>query len=328
LFSDPGGPEGKGERRLNRTEELIEGNLGKLAGRRTCALSALGVVVDKDDDVIDLRVDHVPEEAPSSKKSGEPRRRAGNEQDDNYGGTDNHAPDFAGPGYSDTPAHLPNRSEQGLTSTPARDDPRADDLDLEYSDLEFAVPNPGKSAETENRTRELHDDEDEDDSTDEGLKESVDRSHLRDDQVRPSRAQMGKRFSPTGDWMRYGHYIPVSTFLKVEELKLDLSEATGRRITTESVFRLALLHLPEDVSGWLHMLEAHVDKFGIGDEPVQTRHFLGNRVEKRWPTLLSRVKLELMQAHGLDIDRRFLFAALLEHLVLVDRNQLLIELTS
>jgi hypothetical protein len=135
-----------------------------------------------------------------------------------------------------------------------------------------------------------------------------------------------KKFGSSPNTIRYGHYIPSATFMKLEELKLDLSELTNRRITTENLFRLAQLRLPSTPEGWLALLNRHADALGVDGGEVQTRHFLGNRVDKRWPSLMSRAKLHLNKAHGIDVDRRYLFSALLEELAMTDRSILLGQL--
>lgn len=134
--------------------------------------------------------------------------------------------------------------------------------------------------------------------------------------------RFGKKFGSSPNTIRYGHYIPSTTFMKLEELKVDLAEITNRRITTENLFRLAQLRFPADSDGWLTLLNRHAEALGVDGGEVPTRHFLGNRVDKRWPSMMSRAKLQLLQAHGIDVDRRFLFSALLEELSMADRNTL------
>lgn len=138
--------------------------------------------------------------------------------------------------------------------------------------------------------------------------------------------RFGKKFGSNGDWIRYGHYVPYTTYIRLEELKVDLAEMSNRRITTETLFRLALQYFPSDADGWVKLLQRHAAVLGVDGPDVPTRHFLGNRVEKKWPSMMSRAKLQLLQAHGIDVDRRFLFGALLEELTTKDRLELLTHL--
>lgn len=136
-------------------------------------------------------------------------------------------------------------------------------------------------------------------------------------------AHVGDRFAVSKEGIRYGHDIPVETFLRVEELKLDLSEALGHKVRMKLIFDLAFAVMPRDSDSWVELLNKHSDDVGRYTPDIRKRHLIANRVSAQWPMALSRGRLELMKAHDIDVEYRYLFAVLMEHLVQRDRGELI-----
>lgn len=342
---------------MKRSEQLLQANLDKFANRRTGSLAALGVVPDDVSELLEDDTPEELEAAPKSKNgqsSGKgkdkeaPSRRAimhsGEESrtvpeavpsrgaSDGRRGAESEAEERssrhngnAHVASETSPEDLPGSTDQASTSSTIDDALRSDDavedharpLDDSHLDVDGRLDvNRRLDDDAESEERPSH-------SAVIDLTETVGGTQENDD-PEPGVSdglvgRFGKKFGHNGEWIRYGHYIPATTFLRLEEMKVDLAEMTSRRITTETLFRVALAHFPKDVSGWVTLLQRHAEVLGVDGPEVPTRHFLGNRVDKRWPAMMSRAKLQLQQAHGVDVDRRFLFSALLEEIAGLDR---------
>jgi len=317
---------------MRKSELLLNANLEKLAPKRTGSLAALGLVLpDDEEETLEEERERL---APAAAEVPAARRV----RPVSVGKTEAVRPRSETLGISfvrgephstvDGVTDISRRSklrDEGVDS-PAGESP--EDLSPPVSELDEADEHIGHGG-LDDETDELV--EAQPHKVDDDVVDLRDGSDELPHEQRLSAAEypseevldrFGKKFGSNPNTIRYGHYIPSTTFMKLEELKVDLAEITNRRITTENLFRLAQIRFPADSDGWLVLLNRHAEALGVDGGEVQTRHFLGNRVDKRWPSMMSRAKLQLLQAHGIDVDRRFLFSALLEELSMADRNTL------